>query len=243
MKKYVCENCGKEHNGSYGSGRFCSKKCRGQFCAKGKKTGIKRKDPWICDYCLCEFDSRSKLFKHKHEIHKIKRTWNKGKTKVSDSRLMNLSKKMSNAYKTGKYSVWCKGKHLSKEMKQKISASMIKAHIEGRAHNIGQSRWNNLPSYPEKWFMNVIQNEFEDKNYFREYPFHQFSLDFAWIHKKKCIEIDGAQHQRFVDIKERDKRKDIMLNNEGWQVLRLIWKDVYNNPKKYIQLAKDFLKQ
>ena len=24
-KVYICENCGKEHDGSYGSGRFCSK--------------------------------------------------------------------------------------------------------------------------------------------------------------------------------------------------------------------------
>ena len=23
----ICENCGKEHDGSYGSGRFCSKSC------------------------------------------------------------------------------------------------------------------------------------------------------------------------------------------------------------------------
>jgi len=68
---------------------------------------------------------------------------------------------------------------------------MTKAHKEGRAHNIGESRWNNEPSYPERWFMKVIENEFEDKNYTREYPFHRFSLDFAWIEKKKCIEIDG----------------------------------------------------
>lgn len=35
----ICENCGKEHDGSYGSGRFCS--CR---CAKSFSTKLKRKE-------------------------------------------------------------------------------------------------------------------------------------------------------------------------------------------------------
>jgi very-short-patch-repair endonuclease len=47
-------------------------------------------------------------------------------------------------------------------------------------------------SYPEKWFMCVIKNEFKDKNFVREYPFIKYSLDFAWPHKKICIEIDGS---------------------------------------------------
>ena len=35
-KSYICENCGCNHNGDYGSGRFCSDHCRRSFC--GKKT-------------------------------------------------------------------------------------------------------------------------------------------------------------------------------------------------------------
>ena len=30
----VCEKCGKEHNGSYGSGRFCSKECAKSYSSK-----------------------------------------------------------------------------------------------------------------------------------------------------------------------------------------------------------------
>ena len=32
-----CENCGKEHNGSYGSGRFCSKECAKSFSTKNSQ--------------------------------------------------------------------------------------------------------------------------------------------------------------------------------------------------------------
>lgn len=38
-----CENCGKEHDGSYGSGRFCSKKCAKSFSSSNKSLEIKQK--------------------------------------------------------------------------------------------------------------------------------------------------------------------------------------------------------
>ena len=53
---------------------------------------------------------------------------------------------------------------VTEDTKLKISESMKIAHKEQRAHNIGKSRWNNEPSYPEKFFMDVINNEFIDKN-------------------------------------------------------------------------------
>ena len=118
---------------------------------------------------------------------------------------------------------------------------MKKAHKEGRAHNIGSSRWNNEPSYPEKFFMKVIENEFNDKNYQREYPFGKYSLDFAWIDKKCCIEIDGEQHDRFKEYKQRDIKKDTLLKENGWKILRIKWKDLYKNSKEIIKKAKEFI--
>jgi len=161
--------------------------------------------------------------------------WNKGLTKKTDKRIQEMSEKVSNSLK-GK-----PGHKPSEETKAKTSASMRKAHAEGRAHNIGSSRWNNEPSYPEKFFMKVIENEFEDKNYVRELPFKRFSLDFAWVEKRKCIEIDGEQHERFADYKARDERKDAALRAEGWQVLRISWKEMFNNPKHWIGVAKEFM--
>lgn len=143
---------------------------------------------------------------------------------------------------TGKYIPSWTGKHHTDAQKKNVSEKMKIAHSEGRAHNIGESRWNNEPSYPERWFMTVISNHFPDKNYVREYPFHRFSLDFAWVAKKKCIEIDGDQHLRFEDQIASDQRKDALLKQEGWEVLRLRWKDLkYNNTQSLIQQAIDFI--
>lgn len=38
-----CENCGKDHDGSYGSGRFCSVKCSRGFSTKAKRKEINKK--------------------------------------------------------------------------------------------------------------------------------------------------------------------------------------------------------
>lgn len=72
----ICENCGKEHNGSYGSGRFCSYDCKQKFCSlkgasKGgqsarKKLGIKCK----CEFCNKEFDTKLSLKEHLSKCEK-----------------------------------------------------------------------------------------------------------------------------------------------------------------------------
>ncbi len=134
-----------------------------------------------------------------------------------------------------------KNQILSDVTKDKISGSMKKAHHEGRAWNIGKSRWKNLPSYPELFFMKVIENEFLDKDYDYEYPIGIYSFDFAWPYKKKYIEIDGEQHFRFKEYFERDAKKDKLATDFGWQGLRISWKDLYKDPKKYIKKASDFI--
>ena len=120
---------------------------------------------------------------------------------------------------------------------------MKKAHAEGRAWNIGMSRWNNESSYPEKFIIKVIANEFTDKNYIHEFPQGIYSIDFAWPAKKKAIEIDGQQHERFEEYRLRDKRKDKFLFENGWKVLRLKWTDILHDTKQRIQEMKNFIDQ
>lgn len=163
--------------------------------------------------------------------------------KRSEENKRKISESLKLAYKEHRrdnYNHWL-GKKYSEESKRKISEAMKLAHKEHRAHNIGQSRWNNEPSYPEKFFMNVIKNEFEDQNYVREYPFKIYSLDFAWPEKKQCIEIDGEQHYRFQEYIERDIRKNKVLTENNWEFLRIPWKDMFSNTKDWIHVAKTFI--
>lgn len=59
----VCENCGKEHEGNYASGRFCSSKCARGFSTKAKRKEINEKirKPLIQKICLeCKFKFSTK---------------------------------------------------------------------------------------------------------------------------------------------------------------------------------------
>lgn len=172
---------------------------------------------------------------------KILKPWNTGLSKVTDERVKKSSEKLNEGYKSGRLKGSFVGKTHSKETKIKLSNSLKKAHKENRAWNIGKSRWNNKPSYPESFFMKVIENDFDDKNYKREFSFDRYSLDFAWIDKKKCIEIDGEQHERFQEIKDRDLKKNEILKLNKWKILRIKWKEMFNNPKKYIRKANLFI--
>ena len=119
---------------------------------------------------------------------------------------------------------------------------MHKAAIEGR--NRGWITTKSGPqhkSYPEEFFTKVIENEFNDKSYIYNFPFFTWKLDFAWIAKKRCIEIDGSQHERDSKLHESDIRKDAKLEVEGWKILRIRWIDLFHNTKEKIAEAKKFI--
>ena len=83
----ICENCGKEYDGSYGSGRFCSKSCSISYGNKNRIKSIETKQKisnsvkeyfknnpksqihvYTCDKCGIEFESNITLRKDR-KIH------------------------------------------------------------------------------------------------------------------------------------------------------------------------------
>lgn len=68
MEKFICENCGKEHDGSYGSGRFCSIRCRTLFCNNLKSPKAKE-GGWKCPHCGEVFRTRKEKQMHGKEAH------------------------------------------------------------------------------------------------------------------------------------------------------------------------------
>jgi hypothetical protein len=97
-----CENCGKEHDGSYGSGRFCSNKCARGFSTKLNRKNIsksvsevftnrsKPKIDKICDTCGRHFqvrwDKSNQLYCSRScSSSNIKRKWtDEAKSKFSN---------------------------------------------------------------------------------------------------------------------------------------------------------------
>lgn len=129
---------------------------------------------------------------------------------------------------------------ITDEARKKMSESAKRAFKNGN-HSTWKSRTECNRSYPERWFISVIKNEFNDKNYVTELPVGKWFLDFAWKEKMRYIEIDGQQHQRYEERKNSDIEKDNFCKNLGWSCLRLSWEFIMNNKQRAIEIAKNFI--
>ena len=130
---------------------------------------------------------------------------------------------------------------VSDSTRQKHSENLRIRHQNGLAHTLGHNRNRQEPSYPEKWWRTVLDNELQDQNFVAEFRFHRYSIDFAWPEKKIALEIDGDQHRRFESQKASDLRKDTVLKDHGWIVFRVPWKECMKDPKKFIQQVQSLV--
>lgn len=207
---------------------------------------------WECTICKEKFESRKLRREHRkiHSVHIIKKSKFSGYHPIINANCKYCGK-ICKTNSSLKFHEKCcnknpnriiyKGHPLNEKAKNKLSNSMKLAIKEGRAHGWANVKQNkNGMSYPEIWFEKVIENEFEDKNYEYNKQFFKYKLDFAWSDKKKCIEIDGQQHN-LPERKQSDENKDKLLNENGWLVLRLSWSYICNNTKEAIKIAKDFI--
>lgn len=202
-----------------------------------------------CKYCGLMFIKKNELYKHKHDIHQINDNIVKHEYYNLTCIYCGITKYTTNCAMR-RHETHClqnpnrieyKGHKISDETKKKISEGMHKAALEGR--NKGWTTTKSglqHKSYPEEFFTKIIENEFNDKKYEYNLPFYTWKLDFAWPHKKLCIEIDGSQHENEKQANS-DLRKDEKLQKEGWKVLRIKWLDIFHNTKDYINQAKEFI--
>lgn len=196
-----CENCDIEHEGSYGSGRFCSSKCARGFSTKEKRSLINEKV------------SKS-LNGRGHEDIKI--------ICEECKKLVQINwRRRNQRFCSRSCSAIFKNKNRINETNEKISRAVRKAHQEGRCLS-WKSRKNLEPSYPEQYFIDLFKNE-NISGWEREYKVGPYFIDFAFIDKKIALEIDGKQHWLNEDRIEKDKKKDILLKQEGWKVIRIKW--------------------
>lgn len=212
-----CENCNEEHDGTYGSGRFCSVKCSRGFSTKAKRAEINEA-------------VRMKLIKN-HTITKKCISCKKDFT-VGWSRRNHDCCSISCASTL---------KGANPEIKRKISNAQ-RTLIENGTFVGWKSRKDKAPSYPEQYFIELFKNE-NISGWNRDYKVGRWFIDFAFLEKKLALEIDGKQH---LERKAQDKVKDDFLIQNGWKVLRIAWYNPVNEKNKkllydQIKIFKDYI--
>ncbi len=122
-------------------------------------------------------------------------------------------------------------KRVIKDSTRSKLSSAVKKRIELGLHKGWSKR--NKPSYPELFFMKVLDNNFITYEF--EKPEGKYFIDFAINKKMIALEIDGRQHLIQERI-ESDKKKDIFLSSRGWHVYRISWKNINSiTGKEYIK--------
>jgi len=131
--------------------------------------------------------------------------------------------------------------NVTDETKNKIRSARLRYMKE----NPEKTAWrkSNI-SYPEKLFLNKIQELNWDKKYLiiREKSFFPYFIDFAFENEKIAIEIDGSQHLE-KNRKESDDRKDKLLVESGWKVIRFTENEIKINIGKCIRLIEYMIEE
>lgn len=170
-------------------------------------------------------------------IGKLSKRYNIGKNAIikilgDEKRTSSESAKIAHKLYPEKY------KH-SEESKQKMRIK----RLEYMRKNPEKTAWrkSNI-SYPEKIFLKEIIKLGWNKNHLivREYSFFPYFIDFAFINEKVAVEIDGSQHL-LNERKDSDKRKDDLLIEKGWRIIRIKAKDINLNLDESISKIKEFI--
>lgn len=257
----ICECCGKEHDGSFGSGRFCS-----LHCAQSNKT--RKKVSHICEFCKLQLDStkeyrshlinceyRDKLspgpkpnnnwvckycsitFKSRKELYIHYKTCNKRLLHPLDSKGRIIGEyNRSQIVRTTIENKRLRGEKIghpqTSETREKISRSRL------RNLEIGKGNTWICPSikrsYAEQYFFDSFINEgieFSNNVWVGHY-----CLDF--VVGKKYFEVDGEQHYTPSAIEKDIKREEFLLKKGYTLIGRCRWSEFskfsFEKRKEYI---------
>ena len=217
-----------------------------KYCGSERKNNNSLKQHEIRCKCNPNRKIQNNIVNYQNQIQSGQRNvWNKGLNKETCESVKKYGETASKNYKLGLNHMGSKGNTnpgSKPEVKAKISASMKKAHAEGRAH-VWNDRKGKYASYPELWLEEVLKNNFnlfKDVDYIREKSYRGLFLDFLFEDKKLVIEIDGSQHYVHGYL-DSDKRKESLLETDNILLLRCPWEEILKDKQKWISTIEDFI--
>jgi len=248
----ICPICQKEHDGSYGSGKFCSKHCQHVYVGKQTKRHVcnlprtqKPWGTWKCKHCEQIFETKKLMLEHIKAEHSRKdgHAWNYGLTKETSKLVAKSAATLNQNYQNGKIKPSFKGRHHSDETKAKLSKirkDYLSEHPDKVPYLLNHS---SSISYPEQYFIDLFKNENIDLKYHEQIG--KYQLDFANKDQRKYLEIDGEQHYVDKKIVKSDQERNQYFKELEWNGMRIRWSDYQKLDnkarKEVIEKIKNFL--
>lgn len=116
--------------------------------------------------------------------------------------------------------LYCNDTECRKEQKIKAAKLGVATSIKNNSYRGWKARTKE-PSYPEKYFISLFENE-KVAGWDRELKVGKWFIDFAFKDKMIALEIDGKQHE-LPERKASDVEKDAFLKLQNWEVIRIKW--------------------
>ena len=68
-----------------------------------------------------------------------------------------------------------------------------------------------------------------------------FLVDFLWRDRRLVVETDGYRYHRGRAAFEDDRERDLKLRSLGYEVVRLSYRQVADEPERIAQTLRDLL--
>lgn len=245
-----CEGCGtSEHDGSYGSGRFCGEKCARGFATRnmGNESNARRleglqkgnqamQDAWakwreeMSSHSNKESNRPNRIVNRPYSKPNPVIWTDEMKQEAREKAILRWQDPIYRAKQMENRSERCKSA-LTPEVRSRISISVKKAMEEGRL-SPWQSRGPNMRSYPEQVWDNVLEENgiaYEPEHLIIKSTIDPSAVGNYFIDSlievngvKVDLEIDGKQHL-LPERAASDKIRDELLERGGYIVYRIPW--------------------
>lgn len=63
-------------------------------------------------------------------------------------------------------------------------------------------------------------------------------VDFHWPEARLIVETDGRETHDTAVAFERDRRRDLDLKLAGWEVIRITWRQLHEEPERLLALLR-----
>jgi very-short-patch-repair endonuclease len=83
-------------------------------------------------------------------------------------------------------------------------------------------------SLPEVLLWKALQPRPDGLKFRKQFPIDGMTVDYACLSHRLIVEVDGAHHG-MGDQPQRDQARDRFLRREGFEVMRVLARDVLNN--------------
>lgn len=257
-----CENCGKEHDGSYGTGRFCSDHCRrvwigkvsydtrvqnGTFVSNLNAEDRKRAEygRWKCTICGEIFNTRRDMQLHRKDAHNVRYgwSWNKGLTAETSDKVRQIAEK-------NKTSMLGKAHACSKKTKERLSEIRSRQiDIGGGFKDVGWYRVKNISgkefTVRGTWEL-TIANLLNERNilwirnqmlkYERDGIMRTYNPDFYLPCSDEYIEVKG-----YYSDNDKMKMQLVMEHNPGIRIYMIGEHDYPLFKKKTVWLNENLI--